>query len=316
MYTYIDSKNHAIERDGNSKIIKIDGVDVDKSALQYAEALFFVKSVFMGRFPEISEHDIVKINDEIDPFIRTKEVVIGLSKNTDRYINTHLSNTFAEFKLSPPELRGFSLRASMSALLRTEPEWWYALQVGDNHRLEYCCRINDGSEVRLYVEEIIGQRVKSYSAPVVGVTTVRELTAEIVNFISESIRQIGKQLRIDQGPESRITIALDYDGTVTCDTVGFATMAKYFKSRGHKVYIVTMRYASECESDPDFMALTKLVDGYVATGRQSKRTFCKNRNIFPHVWIDDNPQAVDQSAVQIWGTASKEGDIVIEQHSN
>ncbi|MDD2819130.1 MAG: hypothetical protein PHN51_10125 [Candidatus Nanopelagicales bacterium] len=115
---------------------------------------------------------------------------------------------------------------------------------------------------------------------------------------------------------NRITIGLDYDGTVTSDPEGFALIAKLLSSRGHRVVVVTMRYRSECLNDPAFMLFVQNVDMWVATGREAKRPFCESVGVTVHVWIDDNPAAVDKSATEIWGSASKEGDLVIETHDN
>lgn len=112
------------------------------------------------------------------------------------------------------------------------------------------------------------------------------------------------------------TIALDYDGTVTTDHEAYAAFIKLFRSRGHVIYIVTMRYNSECLNDPRFMQMASLCNGYIATGRQAKRQACVVLNIHPHIWFDDNPIAVEKSAVEIWGTASPEGEVVIEVHDN
>ena len=113
-----------------------------------------------------------------------------------------------------------------------------------------------------------------------------------------------------------ITIGLDYDGTVTSDPEGFIAMVKGLRDRNHIVIVVTMRYRSECLADENFMNFVKHVDGWVATGREAKRPFCESRSVRIHVWIDDNPAAVEKSATEIWGRASAEGTIITEVHDN
>lgn len=107
-------------------------------------------------------------------------------------------------------------------------------------------------------------------------------------------------------------IGLDYDGTVTSDYVGFVSLVRMMRRRGHEVYITTTRYISECKSDREFCVFAKNVDGVIATGREAKKEYCLKYGITIDVWIDDNPRAVEESAKQIWGTTSPEGTVVIE----
>ena len=115
-------------------------------------------------------------------------------------------------------------------------------------------------------------------------------------------------------PYDRINISLDYDGTVTSDYFAFSKLVELFKSRGHRVYIVTMRYESECRQDANFMRLTEMVDGWCPTGRMAKRKYCEQQGLKIHIWIDDNPIAVEKDAINIWGTVSPEGSVVVEEH--
>ena len=114
----------------------------------------------------------------------------------------------------------------------------------------------------------------------------------------------------------KVTFALDYDGTVTSDPEGFKHFVRMMRERGHVVIVVTMRYFSECEKDPTFKEFVSHVDSYVATGRQAKKEYCLSIGVKPHIWIDDNPEAVHKSAIQIWGVSSPEGSVVVEKHSN
>ena len=110
-------------------------------------------------------------------------------------------------------------------------------------------------------------------------------------------------------------IGLDYDGTVTSDYLGFVSLVRMMRQRGHEVYITTMRYISECKNDLEFCAFAKNVDGVIATGREAKKDYCLKYGITIDVWIDDNPRAVEESAKEIWGSSSPEGVVVIEDHA-
>lgn len=103
---------------------------------------------------------------------------------------------------------------------------------------------------------------------------------------------------------------LDWDGTVTSDPVFWLLWCILAKQRGHKVYIVTMRYPSECVEIPSLFL--ENVEGIYPTSREPKQQHMLKHDIVINVWIDDNPKAVYQDAKQIWGSASKEGEVVTE----
>lgn len=104
-------------------------------------------------------------------------------------------------------------------------------------------------------------------------------------------------------------IGLDYDGTITSDPEGFYAFAKMMRARGHEVYIVTMRYPSECTHIPQ--EWTTVVNAICPTSRQPKKEHMLSKGIKIDVWIDDEPRAIYQGAEQIWGKASPEGVVVI-----
>lgn len=79
-------------------------------------------------------------------------------------------------------------------------------------------------------------------------------------------------------------IALDWDGTVTADQKLFAHFATAARARGHKVFIVTMRYEHE-PVNPEFV-----VDGILYTGRKAKKKFAANAGMLFDIWVDDNPE--------------------------
>lgn len=103
-------------------------------------------------------------------------------------------------------------------------------------------------------------------------------------------------------------IALDYDGTITEDFVAWIQVAGILTGAGHEVYIVTMRYPTECQDiEPAFKYVTK---GVISTSRQAKRPFCEALGHYFNVWIDDNPRAVNEDAEAIWGWSSPEGEVI------
>lgn len=100
--------------------------------------------------------------------------------------------------------------------------------------------------------------------------------------------------------------SFDWDGTVTKAPGEFLAFAKALRAAGHKVYIVTMRYPSELG---DLEYWRRHVDGIVATSRMAKKPAAKALGIHIDIWIDDNPAAVDKSAIEIWGNSSPEGSV-------
>lgn len=113
-------------------------------------------------------------------------------------------------------------------------------------------------------------------------------------------------------------IGLDYDGTITEDPATWAKVVQIMRAAGHEVHIVTMRYPSEIEKDADFLAFMQLAkpNDVHGTSRKAKKPFMEAMGVCPHIWIDDNPQAVHMSALEIWGSSSPEGVVVVEDHGS
>lgn len=109
-----------------------------------------------------------------------------------------------------------------------------------------------------------------------------------------------------------MNIGLDYDGTITAEPNGFSVFVDTMRKLGHKVYIVTMRYDSECLNDEAFMYWKHKVDGIIATNRKSKKQAADKKGLIIDVWIDDNPEAVYMDASEIWKQPSPEGSVVIQ----
>lgn len=106
-------------------------------------------------------------------------------------------------------------------------------------------------------------------------------------------------------------IGLDWDGTVTAESTGFANFVNDMKTLGHKVYIVTMRYPSECVRDPMMRRWAHGVDGIIPTSRRAKKDVVDELGIKIHVWIDDHPEAVNKCAAELWDKPSPEGTVFI-----
>lgn len=119
-----------------------------------------------------------------------------------------------------------------------------------------------------------------------------------------------------------MNFGLDYDGTVTADPDFFLMMTKLARARGHKVYIATMRYTSECVQvegkpaphDPIPQEFLDNIDGLHCTGqngqRLAKKDFMLSRGIEIDVWIEDQPRAINESATQIYGLCTPEGHVI------
>lgn len=97
-----------------------------------------------------------------------------------------------------------------------------------------------------------------------------------------------------------LTLALDYDGTVTADPGLWAGFIELARARGHRVAIVTMRYPDEA-IDPAIAARAWRV---IYTGRRAKAAHLAGRGIAIDIWIDDNPGFILADA----GDASIAGD--------
>jgi hypothetical protein len=124
-----------------------------------------------------------------------------------------------------------------------------------------------------------------------------------------------------------MNIALDYDGTTTRDPGLWSGFVLAAVAAGHDVRIVTMRYPSEGkavtrdgkdkEGSLALDSFAKIVGiPVIYTGRMAKRPICERMGFPVHVWIDDNPRAVDEDAAQIWDRPAPEGhpiDPVLEE---
>ena len=88
--------------------------------------------------------------------------------------------------------------------------------------------------------------------------------------------------------ESKVIIALDYDGTYTADPELWDGFIAAARARGHQVIICTMRH----DTEPVDEALVAKVDRVVYTGRRTKCVHMSNLGIIPKIWIDDRPETI------------------------
>lgn len=86
-------------------------------------------------------------------------------------------------------------------------------------------------------------------------------------------------------------ICIDFDDTYTKDPVLWNEFILLAKSRGHRVICCTMRYEIE-EGEELTQTIGKVVDLIYFTNRNSKKAFLNNLNIFPDIWIDDEPSFI------------------------
>jgi hypothetical protein len=91
-----------------------------------------------------------------------------------------------------------------------------------------------------------------------------------------------------------VLIALDYDGTYTADPDLWQAFIAAARTRGHRVFVVTMRH--EFEAADVHRQLLGRVDRIVFTARRAKRPHMEFLGHHVQVWIDDQPHWVNQDA--------------------
>lgn len=153
----------------------------------------------------------------------------------------------------------------------------------------------------------------------VKITVIRRSTSEFSVGFSEALSHWAQGI-MDENfeyyvqptqpkspPHRRLKIGLDWDHTCTEDVYGWFEFVKMMVSRGHQVYIVTMRYPQECLDIPQ--VFLDAVTGLFPTSRQAKKEFMLKQDIPIDVWIDDNPKAIYMNAQQAFGHVSPPGEI-------
>lgn len=92
-------------------------------------------------------------------------------------------------------------------------------------------------------------------------------------------------------------IALDYDGTYTCDPALWDLFIQNAQQRGHEVVVVTMRSVAECTELLEGMLRRNQLELKVfMTNRKAKAPFMDGLGLHVDVWIDDMPHFVIEDA--------------------
>ena len=89
-------------------------------------------------------------------------------------------------------------------------------------------------------------------------------------------------------------IALDYDGTYTADPGLWHPFIVASRARGHRVFVVTMRFPSEGREVEQ--RLGRHVDRIIFTAREAKRRHVQRLGHDIDVWIDNHPEYIDGDA--------------------
>lgn len=91
-------------------------------------------------------------------------------------------------------------------------------------------------------------------------------------------------------------IAIDYDGTITTNIPFWENFIKQAEEAAFRVCIVTWRTHEELHSgksmEPIDDRITDVCHWIIPTARTGKAEFCARYNIFPAIWIEDNPLAI------------------------
>ena len=82
-------------------------------------------------------------------------------------------------------------------------------------------------------------------------------------------------------------VSLDYDGTYTRDPFLWDAVVKAFRSRGHKVFVITMRTPEQ--GLQILRDLKDKVDEIHFTCFEAKHDYATRNGINVNVWIDDMP---------------------------
>jgi hypothetical protein len=93
-----------------------------------------------------------------------------------------------------------------------------------------------------------------------------------------------------------LNIGLDYDNTYTRDPELWDNIITLCKQKGHKVYVVTLRYNHPSESWDVNDNLKDKVDGIFFTERKAKQSFMFKQGISIDVWVDDMPFFIENNA--------------------
>lgn len=86
-------------------------------------------------------------------------------------------------------------------------------------------------------------------------------------------------------------IAFDYDGTISEDLYGWASVMQMMQERGHEVFVVTFR-DRKYDKNENLIFLESQYNVYY-TGGVAKKWWCEHFGPGEvDVWVDDNPNAI------------------------
>lgn len=116
------------------------------------------------------------------------------------------------------------------------------------------------------------------------------------------------KLILPENKMTNLTIAIDYDETLSLQPGMWKEIVPLFKQWGFKVYIVTYRHDDGYGNggwgfpvnNSDMQWAIDICDHVVFTGAKSKKETCAKLGIFPHIWIDDTPEAIVFSGCHDW----------------
>lgn len=85
----------------------------------------------------------------------------------------------------------------------------------------------------------------------------------------------------------QLTIAIDYDGTITADPTAFYQVMAELAFAGHRVVICTGRAFPPTETPPGLPVY--------CTAGQAKAEYMREQGVRVDIWIDDDPGSILQS---------------------
>ncbi len=267
---------------------------------------------------EVVEVDLLRpVRQDLKGFQHVKEI---FRENVDRAVNTKLTYDFRNQLQENPVITDFVRRGDFDDMALSSVWFFFGqLKNGTIVGLNIVADSTRKLTMKSFFVQPNSLFIPTYTIGEINPDTINEfinIASQKLKAFIEGISTAVELERTKQKLSTRntVNIGLDYDGTVTSDYYAFFKLVELFRNRGHKVYIVTMRYESECRQDANFMRLAEISDGWCATGRMAKRKYCEQQGLKIHIWIDDNPIAVEKDAIDIWGSVSPEGSVVIEEH--
>lgn len=108
--------------------------------------------------------------------------------------------------------------------------------------------------------------------------------------------------------DKQLTIAFDFDGTISEDPKGFLAVMDFLKVRGHNVIVVTGRMRSTDPEDLNFLMDNEYKVYF--TDHKAKRKYMRGLGIDVDIWVDDLPEAM----IQDWNgppRTFREGKVVV-----